>query len=49
MDTLGPGNHRGGTGQRNFTGRLHEIGVDPVVIAPDQFEKRIAAETEYLA
>jgi tripartite-type tricarboxylate transporter receptor subunit TctC len=32
---------------KDFTGRLQQIGVDPVVIAPDQFEKRIAAETDY--
>jgi tripartite-type tricarboxylate transporter receptor subunit TctC len=32
---------------KDFTERLQQIGVDPAVVAPDQFEKRIASETDY--
>jgi tripartite-type tricarboxylate transporter receptor subunit TctC len=30
-----------------FTARLEKLGVDPVTITPDQFQKRIVADTEY--
>src|ERR1700733_8989625 len=32
---------------KDFAARLQQIGVDPAVVTPDQFEKRIAAETDY--
>jgi tripartite-type tricarboxylate transporter receptor subunit TctC len=32
---------------KDFTAQLQRIGVDPAVVTPDQFQQRIAAETEY--
>jgi tripartite-type tricarboxylate transporter receptor subunit TctC len=32
---------------KEFTGRLEQIGVDPATVTPDQFQKRIAADMDY--
>lgn len=32
---------------KEFTGRLQQIGVDPATVTPEQFQKRIAADTAY--
>jgi tripartite-type tricarboxylate transporter receptor subunit TctC len=32
---------------KDFTGRLQQIGVDPATVTPEQFQKRIAADMAY--
>jgi tripartite-type tricarboxylate transporter receptor subunit TctC len=32
---------------KEFTGRLQQLGIDPVTVTPDQFQQRIAADTDY--
>jgi tripartite-type tricarboxylate transporter receptor subunit TctC len=32
---------------KDFTAQLQRIGVDPAAVTPDQFQQRIAAETDY--